>query len=159
MFGILILFAVICVLVVVGIFRVWNKGVAQRQAGADAQRVRNGGQAVLEWNGPKAQGPADSEFGELLVDIPKKSGTSGVQFYRLGLVMNGKRTSYENLKDVVYIPGTKGFAVTPAQKLRNSAVLWLYRKKGSTIGIRDLSYRFDDATMQAIQTGLGFRPT
>jgi len=42
--------------------------------------------------------------------------------------------------------------------MRNSAVLWLYRKKGSTIGIRDLSYRFDYNTMEAIQTGLGFRP-
>lgn len=155
----LIVFAVLSVAIVVGICRVWSKGMNERQAGAEAQRARNGGKAVLEWNGPKAQGPADQEFGELLVDIPKKSGASGVQFYRLGLVMNGKRTSYENLKDVVYIPGNPGaISITPKQKLRNSAILWLYRKKGSTIGIRDLSYRFDGATMESIQTGLGFRP-
>lgn len=147
----------IFVVIVVVVCRGWNKGVSERQATADAQRARNGGKAVLEWTGPKAQGAADPEFGELLVDIPKKSGAAGVQFYREGLVMNGKRTSYENLKDVVYVPGTPGLALTLKQKLRNSAVLWLYRKKGSTIGIRDLSYRFDDATMQAIQTGLGFR--
>lgn len=44
------------------------------------------------------------------------------------------------------------------RKMRNSSVLWLYRKKGSTIGLRDLSYRFDKQTMEDIQTGLGFRP-
>ena len=130
-----------------------------RQAGAEAQRTRNGGKSVLEWNGPKAQGAADQEFGELLVEIPKKSGAVGVQFYREGFVVNGKRTSYKNLKDVVFIPGHPGaLSITPKQKMRNSAVLWLYRKKGSTIGIRDLSYRFDYDTMEAIQTGLGFRP-
>ena len=42
--------------------------------------------------------------------------------------------------------------------MRNASVLWLYRKKGATIGIRDMSYRFDKQTMEAIQTGLGFRP-
>lgn len=154
--GIIVL-AVIIVVMIVTLCRIWNKGKQGRQAEAEAQRARHGGQTVLEWDGPKAQGAADPEFGELLVEIPKKSGAVGVQFYRLGLIMNGKRTSYENLKDVVYIPGTPGLALTVKQKLRNSAVLWLYRKKGSTIGIRDLNYRFDDATMQAIQTGLGFR--
>ena len=155
----LIVFAVLLVLITVGITRTWNKGVGERQTGADAQRARNGGKAVLEWNGPKAQGAADQEFGELLVEIPKKSGAVGVQFYREGFVINGKRTSYENLKDVVFIPGNPGaVSITPKQKLRNAAVLWLYRKKGSTIGIRDLSYRFDYSTMEAIQTGLGFRP-
>lgn len=44
------------------------------------------------------------------------------------------------------------------RKMRNSSVLWLYRKKGSTIGLRDMSYRFDKQTMEDIQTGLGFRP-
>lgn len=156
----LIVFAVLLVVITVGIMRTWNKGMNSRQAGADAQRARNGGKAVLEWSGPKAQGAADREFGELLVDIPKKSGAVGVQFYREGFVMNGKRVSYENLKDVVFIPGNPGaVSITPKQKLRNAAVLWLYRKKGSTIGIRDLSYRFDYSTMEAIQTGLGFRPT
>ena len=44
------------------------------------------------------------------------------------------------------------------QKMRNSAVMWLYRKKGSTLSIRDFTYQFDDDTMKAIQFGLGFRP-
>ena len=154
--GIIVLIAIIAG-ISVAICRAWNKGKSGRQAEAEAQRARNGGKAVLEWDRPTAQGPADPEFGGLLVEIPKKSGAAGVQFYREGMVVNGKRVSYENLKDVVYIPGTPGLALTMKQKLRNSAVLWLYRKKGSTIGIRDLSYRFDDETMQAIQNGLGFR--
>lgn len=155
----LVVFVVLLVVISVGITRAWNKGANSRQAGAEAQRTRNGGKIVLEWNGPKAQGAADQEFGELLVEIPKKSGGIGVQFYREGFVVNGKRTSYENLKDVVFIPGNPGaVSITPKQRIRNSAVLWLYRKKGSTIGIRDLNYRFDYSTMEAIQTGLGFRP-
>lgn len=155
----LIVLVVLIVAITVGITRTWNKGMNSRQAGAEAQRARNGGKIVLEWTGPKAQGAADQEFGELLVEIPKKSGAVRVQFYREGFVVNGKRTSYENLKDVVFIPGNPGaVSITPKQRMRNSAVLWLYRKKGSTIGIRDLSYRFDYDTMEAIQTGLGFRP-
>lgn len=152
-----ILILVFLVWMVVTIVKVWNKGAARRSAGAEAQAARHGGQYVLEWNGPKAQGAADGEFGPLLVEIPKKSGGSGALFYERGLVLGGKRVAYDNLKDVVFIPGTGG-GLTPAQKMRNSSVLWLYRKKGSTIGIRDMSYRFDSQTMQDIQAGLGFRP-
>lgn len=57
----------------VAITKAWNKGAAKRLAGAEAQAKRHGGQYVLEWNGPRAQGPADPEFGPLLVEIPKKS--------------------------------------------------------------------------------------
>lgn len=154
-----IVFVILLIAITVGILRTWNKGMASRQAGADAQRARSGGRAILEWSGPTAQGAADQEFGELLVEIPKKSGAAGAQFYREGFIVSGKRISYENLKDVVFIPGRPGaVSITPKQKMRNSAVLWLYQKKGSTIGIRDLSYRFDYSTMEAIQTGLGFRP-
>lgn len=161
LFGMIVVIVFVAILVgmIVMIFRVWGKGQQGRQSQAEAQRARNGGQAVLEWSGPKAQGPADPEFGELLVEIPKKSGDVELRFYRLGFILKDKRTSYENLKDVVYIPGTPGLALTPKQKLRNAAVLWIYRKKGSAIGIRDLTYCFDDATMVDIQTGLGFRNT
>ncbi len=147
------------VILMVSFLRAWNASQRSRQAQAEEQRRRHGGQTVLEWNGPKAQGAADPEFGELMVEIPKKSGSTGALFYQRGLVLNGRRTSYENLKDVVYHPGVPGRAWTLKQRVRNSAVLWLYRKKGFTIGIRDFSYRFDDATMQAIQDGLGFKHT
>lgn len=155
-----IMFVLIIVFIIwmcVALTRAWNKGASQRRSGADAQAARHGGQYVLEWNGPRAQGAADAEFGPLLVEVPKKLGGDGARFYEKGAVVGSKRVPYGNLKDVAFIPG-QGGGFTPKQKMRNSSVLWLYRKKGSTIGIRDLSYRFDGKTMEAIQTGLGFRP-
>lgn len=160
MFGgiIIILFIAFLIWMSVAITKAWNKGQRQRLAGAEAQAKRHGGQYVLEWDGPKAQGAPDSEFGPLVVEVPKKHGSDSAKFFERGLVLGGKRVPYSNLKDVVFIPGRgqKGFTIK--QKLRNSAVLWLYRKKGSTIGIRDLNYRFDGQTMQNIQKGLGFLP-
>lgn len=140
------------------IVKAWNKGAAKRLAGAEAQAKRHGGQCVLEWNGPRAQGPADPEFGPLLVEIPKKAGGDGAKFYERGVALGSKRVSYDNLKDVAFVPGVGSGGFTMKQKMRSSSVVWLYRKKGSTIGIRDLTYRFDGQTMRDIQTGLGFQP-
>lgn len=154
---IILLFIVFLIWMSAAIVKSWNKGASRRRAGAEAQAARHGGRYVLEWDGPRAQGAADGEFGPLLVEIPKKSGGDGVRFYEQGLTVGGKRVAYAELKDAAFIPGVGG-GLTPAQKMRNSSVLWLYRKKGSTIGIRDMSYRFDKQTMEAIQTGLGFRP-
>ena len=153
----IVLFIVFLIWMCVAITKSWNKGAARRRAGAEAQAARHGGQFVLEWNGPRAQGAADGEFGPLLVELPKKLGGGSARFYERGLVLGEKRVSYDSLKDAAFIPGSGG-GFTPAQKMRNSSVLWLYRKKGSAIGIRDMSYRFDKQTMEAIQTGLGFRP-
>ena len=153
----IVLFILFLIGMSVAITKLWNKGAARRRVEAEAQAARHGGQFVLEWNGPRAQGAADGEFGPLLVELPKKMGKDCARFYERGLVLGGKRVSYDGLKDVVFIPGTGG-GITPAQKMRNSSVLWLYRKKGSTIGLRDMSYRFDKQTMEDIQTGLGFRP-
>lgn len=153
----IVLFILFLIGMSVAITKFWNKGAARRRAGAEAQAARHGGQFVLEWNGPRAQGAADGEFGPLLVELPKKMGKDCARFYERGLVLGGNRVPYDSLKDVVFIPGIGG-GITPAQKMRNSSVLWLYRKKGSTIGLRDMSYRFDKQTMEDIQTGLGFRP-
>ncbi len=153
-----IMFILIIVFIIwmsVAITKAWNKGTALRRQGAEAQSRRHGGQYVLEWEGPRAQGEADPEFGALLVEIPKKIGGGCAEFFERGAVVGNNRVPYDNLKDVVFIPGSgKGF--TMKQRTRNSAVLWLYRKKGSTISIRDLTYRFDAQTMEAIQKGLGF---
>lgn len=152
-----ILIIVFLIWMCVAITKAWNKGQRRRLAGAEAQAQRHGGRFLLEWDGPKAQGDADREFGPLLVEIPKKLGSGSAKFYEGGAVVGNKRVPYDNLKDAVFIPGSgKGF--TPKQRLRNPAVLWLYRKKGSTIGIRDLNYRFDSQTMEQIQKGLGFLP-
>lgn len=156
-----IMFILIIVFIIwmcVAMTKAWNKGAAQRRQGAEAQSLRHGGQYVLEWDGPAAQGAADPEFGALLVEIPKRSGGEGVRFFERGVSVESKRVPYENLKDVVFIPGSDRKGFTMKQKLQNSAVLWLYRKKGSTIGIRDLTYRFDGQTITAIQKGLGFLP-
>lgn len=142
------------VVLIVSYVRSWNKSQSSRQAQAETQRQRNGGQAVLEWSGPKAQGAADSEFGELLVEIPKKSGNGGVRFYRLGVDVDGKRLSYALLKDVVFAERSPGLIQTP----KNAAVMWLYPQKGlgKPISIFSLHYQFEDPTMRAIQTGLGY---
>ncbi len=156
-----IMFILIIVFIIwmcVALTKAWNKGAARRRQGAEAQSLRHGGRYVLEWVGPRAQGAADSEFGALLVDIPKKSGGDGAKFFERGVSVGSKRVPYGDLKDVVFVPGDGQKGFTPKQKMRNSAVLWLYRKKGSTIGIRDLTYRFDAQTMTAIQKGLGFLP-
>lgn len=89
----------------------------------------------------------------MLVEI---LGKDTARFYEGGL--GGKRAPYDNLKDVVFLPGTPGRGYTLKRKLQNSAVLWLYRKKDSAIGIRNLSCRFDPQTTEALQAGLGFRP-
>lgn len=155
--GIVFLAAIVFIVVFSVLYmKAWNQGKAKRQAAAEAQSLRHGGQYVLEWDGSRAQGAGDGEFGALLVEIPKKSGRDSAKFYETGLVLGSKRVPYSNLKDVVFIPGSGKKGFTMKQRLRNSAVLWLYRKKGSTIGIRDLSYRFDNETMEKIRKGLGF---
>ena len=78
-----------------------------RTAGAEEQRQRRGGQLVLEWNGPKAEGASDPEFGELLVEIPKKSGGSA-RFYLRGVIIENKRLSYDSLRDVNFAERTPG---------------------------------------------------
>lgn len=35
-------------------------------------------------------------------------------------------------------------------------VLWIYPKKDSTIGLREISYQFDNEVMGKIRQGLGF---
>lgn len=134
--------------------KAWNKSKSRRQAAAEAQRQRNGGQAVLEWSGPKAQGAPDQEFGELLVEIPKKSGKGSARFYRTGLVLEDKRLPYDNLRDVAFAERTPALIQTP----KTAAVMWLYPKKGMgrPISIFSLHYEFQDPAMRDIQAGLGF---
>lgn len=147
---IIIIFGVV---LIVSYLHSWNKSKSSRQAKAEAQRRQHGGQAVLEWNGPAASGAPDQEFGELLVEIPKKSGGSA-RFYRQGAVVDSKRLSYDALKDVAFAERTPALIQTP----KTAAVMWLYPKKGMgrPISLSSLNYEYDDAAMKAIQIGLGF---
>ena len=77
----IVLFILFLIGMSVAITKFWNKGAARRRAGAEAQAARHGGQFVLEWNGPRAQGAADGEFGPLLVELPKKLGKDCARFY------------------------------------------------------------------------------
>lgn len=140
---------------IVWYLRAWNKSQSSRQAGAEAQRQRHGGQAVLEWDGPRAQGAPDPEFGELMVHIPKKSGSGGADFYQQGVVVDGKRLAYGDLKDVAFAERTPGALV---QTPKTAAVMWLYPQKGMgrPISLFSLHYQYEDAMMRDLQKGLGF---
>ena len=133
----------------------WNKEKRRRQAHAEAQRQRHGGRTVLEWGGPRDQGAPDGEFGALLVELPKRGGGSA-RFYELGLVLDQKRVPYDALEDVFFNPGDEERGKDLKEAIQNSAVLWLYRKRGHTLAIRDFMYGFDHPTMENIQRGLGF---
>ena len=130
---------------------------AARQKKAEEQQNRHGGECVLEWRGSFADGAADTEFGRLVVEIPKKSGNGAALFYEKGLVLGKKRLAYSEIKDVLYAASTPDKKYTLKQAVRDMAVLWIYPKKGRiAIGIRELNYQFDNETMENIKKGLGF---
>ena len=154
-----IIIAIIAAIVLVALYlRSWNRSKGGRQEAAEAQRRRHGGDAVLEWDGPMAQGAPDGEFGALVAEVMKKSGRDSARFYERGLVIGSRRVAYGDLKDIVYDPGNPGKGFTPKQRMQNMAVMWIYPQKGMAMGIRDLDYRLDDETMRKIQKGLGYLP-
>ena len=155
MFFILAIIAALIAFVVL-YCRAFYAGRAKRQEKVEQQRKRHGGEYVLEWDGPLAQGAADQEFGRLVVVIPRKRGEDGARFYEKGVIVDQKRVPYSEVKDIVYLKGRPGRKYTLKAAVRDSAVMWIYRKKGSTIGIRDFGYKFDDQTMENIRTGLGY---
>lgn len=148
--------AVICAVFIIGLFRGWKKQSGQRGVNAEAQRRRHGGRTVLEWPWPKAAGAPDEEFGALLEEFPRKGGGSA-RFYETGLVLNGKRVPYDALRDVYFDEGEEKRGRDLKEALQNSAVLWLYRKHGHTLAIRDFQYGFEHIDCVHIKDGLGFR--
>lgn len=155
--GILLMIALVvgAIAFIIWFVKSWDKEKRRRQVNAEAQRQRHGGRTVLEWTGPRDQGPPDAEFGELLVELPKRGGGSA-RFYELGLILDQKRVSYDGLSDVFFNPGDAERGTDLKEAIQNSAVLWLYRKRGQALGIRDFIYGFDHETMENIQRGLGF---
>jgi hypothetical protein len=162
-FGILgivlmVFLVIVAVVFIIGLFQGWKKGSRRRQANAEAQRRRHGGRTVLEWPWPRVSGDPDPEFGELFEEFPKKGGGSA-RFYETGLVLDGKRVSYDTLSDIYFDEGCEERGKDLKEAIQNSAVLWLYRKGGfhRTLGIRDFVYGFDHADCEHIRDGLGFR--
>lgn len=128
---------------------------AERQKNAEEQQYRHGGESILEWDGPRAAGAADAEFGELIVEIPKLDG-GAARFYERGLALENKRLPYSEIKDIVLAEATEAKKHTLKQVVRDMGVLWIYPKKGVAIGIREMSYQFDNEIMGKIKKGLGF---
>lgn len=129
---------------------------AEREKKAEAHRQKHGGEHILEWSGPFADGAPDGEFGKLVVEIPKKRGGGAARFYEKGLVLDKKRLPYSEIKDILLAAATPDKKLTLKQAARDMGVLWIYPKKGSAIGLREMSYRFDNEVMGKIKEGLGF---
>ena len=123
---------------------------------AEEHRSRHGGECILEWSGSLADGVPDAEFGRQVVEIPKKHGDGAARFYEKGLVLEKKRLPYSEIKDVVFVAATSDKKFTLKQAARDMGVLWIYPKKGVTIGLREMSYQFDNEIMEKIKQGLGF---
>ncbi len=127
-----------------------------RQKKAREHRMRYGGECILEWNGSFADGPVDPEFGKLVVEIPRKRGSGAACFYERGLVLENKRLPYGEIKDVLLAEATTDKKYTLKQAVRDMGVLWIYPQKGTAMGIREMSYHFDNEIMKKIKQGLGF---
>ncbi len=105
-----------CIVFIVWYFKTFYAERAERQRKAEAQRDLHGGECILEWNGSFAEGPADAEFGRLVVEIPKKRGGGAARFCEKGLILDKRRLSYldfnkkpEEEKPVVPAGGAAGF--------------------------------------------------
>lgn len=129
---------------------------ANREKKAEEHRIKHGGECILEWSGNLASGAPDAEFGKLVVEVPKKRGDGAARFYEKGLVLEKKRLPYSEIKDVLLVAATLGPKFTLKQAARDMGVLWIYPKKGATIGLREMNYQFDNAIMEKIKQGLGF---
>ena len=129
---------------------------ANRAKKAEEHRSKHGGECILEWSGSLSSGAPDAEFGKLIVEVPKKRGGGAACFYEKGLVLEKKRLPYSEIKDVLFVAATSNKKYTLKQAARDMGVLWIYPKKGATIGLREMSYQFDNEIMEKIKQGLGF---
>ena len=123
---------------------------------AEEHRSKHGGESILEWNGNFSDGASDAEFGKLIEKKKKKRGDGAARFYEKGLVLEKKRLPYSEIKDVVLAEATEAKKYTLKQAVRDMGVLWIYPKKGVAIGLREMSYQFDNEIMGKIKAGLGF---
>lgn len=135
--------------------KAFHRSKAERQKTAEEHLLKHDGKRVLEWNLPRTPGEGDSEFGELIVVLPKKIG-EGAKFYAYGCIIDDKRVSYMDLNDIVVQRDTRTSFTGLKRSLQNCGKLWLYRNSGSTIGLNTLIYQYEDETALAIKSGLGY---
>lgn len=153
---IILLFVAGIIALIVFYMKSFNAQRDNRIKQAEAYRQQHGGEYKLVWEGQYASGAADQEFGQLVVEIPKKRRNSSARFYEKGLVLDKKRLPYSEIKDIIFTPAKNNKKLTLKQSTRDMGVLWIYRKKGSTIGIRETNYQFNNEIMAKIKQGLGF---
>ncbi len=153
---IVILFVVGGIALIVWYLKSFYAERANRAKKAEEHRSKHGGECILEWSGNLADGEPDAEFGKLVVEVPKKRGNGAARFYEKGLVLENKRLPYSQIKDVLFVAATSGNKYTLKQAARDMGVLWIYPKKGATIGLREMNYQFDNEIMEKIKQGLGF---
>ena len=129
----------------------------ERQAGADENVQRNGGKRKLEWAGEKATGPADHEFGELVVEVQRLKGGAPARFYEYGLAVKDRRVNYLDLKDVNAMEDTRtGGLNTAKSTVRDCGKLEIFLQKGSMVRLWTTEYILPYETMLLIKTGLGY---
>lgn len=153
---IFLLLVIGCIVFLVWYFKSFYEERAERQKKAEAQRDLHGGECILEWSGSFAEGMADTEFGRLVVEIPKKRGGAAARFCEKGLILDKKRLPYSEIKDILLVAASEKKKYTLKQAVQDMGVLWIYPKKGAAIGIREMTYQFDNELMEKIKSGLGF---
>jgi len=150
----IVLFLAVMVALMVFIVKSFGEGRKARQKQLEAHRLKHGGEHILEWDGQREQGTPDTEFGALVVAIPKRVGSGKACFYEKGVVVGRRRLAYRDLKDLL-CNSSSGGHINIKEAARDMSVIWLYPKKGSVIGIRALNYKLNPETIARIQHGLG----
>ena len=57
---------------------------------------------------------------------------------------------------MVFVAATSDKKFTLKQAAGDMGVLWIYPKKGAVIGLREMSYQFENEIMEKIKQGLGY---
>lgn len=143
----------------VWIMKLFNEGRRIRQKNAEEQRQRHGGESVLEWDGPYAEGEPDAEFGRLVVQFKQKKGSGYARFYERGLVRGKRRLSYSEVKDMLVLEENAPKMATALRRMQDqrSTGLNIYPKKGMQMVISKFDYEIDIKLLRDVQNGLGYR--
>lgn len=143
----------------VWIMKLFNEGRRIRQKNAEEQRQRHGGESVLEWDGPYAEGEPDAEFGRLVVQFKQKKGSGYARFYERGLVRGKRRLPYSEVKDMLVLEENAPKMATALRRMQDqrSTGLNIYPKKGMQMAISKFDYEIDIKLLRDVQNGLGYR--
>ena len=136
-----------------------EQGASDENGGLGPQRQRHGGESVLEWDGPYAEGEPDAEFGRLVVQFKQKKGSGYARFYERGLVRGKRRLPYSEVKDMLVLEENAPKMATALRRMQDqrSTGLNIYPKKGMQMVISKFDYEIDIKLLRDVQNGLGYR--